>query len=256
MKLANVDGQRRDAQPGLSGECPVCEATTIAKCGKKNIWHWAHKGKRKCDHWWENETAWHRNWKNQFPVEWQEVVQIANDGEKHVSDVKTDQGWVMEFQHSYLKPDERRSREAFYGNMVWVVDGLRRKYDLKQFAEVMRSGVLISQKSLVVKAHPLNCRLVKEWSNSRVPVFFDFGNKIQPHGLWSLLPMGLDYAAYFVLVGKAGFIDWHRKGVFNLQPFIGYMKSYEQQRARAVKARYYASQRMPQRTPRRSRRRL
>ena len=79
MKLTIIDGQRREAQPGLTGECPVCEATTIAKCGEKNIWHWAHKGKRKCDHWWENETEWHRNWKNQFPVECQEFVQIADD---------------------------------------------------------------------------------------------------------------------------------------------------------------------------------
>jgi len=56
-----------------------------------------------CDNWWENETQWHRDWKNHFPVEWQEVVQIAEDGEKHIADVKTSEGWVVEFQHSYLK---------------------------------------------------------------------------------------------------------------------------------------------------------
>jgi len=200
MKLAKIDGQRREAQPGLSGECPACGATTIAKCGEKNIWHWAHKGKRKCDHWWENETEWHRNWKNQFPVERQEVVQIADDGEKHIADVKTDQGWVVEFQHSHIKPEERRSREAFYGNMVWVVDGLRRKYDLNQFMEAVRGGIQIIQEPLVVKVHPLDCRLVEEWSTSRVPVFLisvmkfkhtDFGHSfrlawiIQRTSLWS-----------------------------------------------------------------------
>jgi hypothetical protein len=256
MKLAIIDGQRREAQPGLSGECPVCGATTIAKCGEKNIWHWAHKGKRKCDHWWENETEWHRNWKNQFPVEWQEVVQIADDSEKHIADVKIDQGWVIEFQHSHIKPEERRSREAFYGNMVWVVDGLRRKYDLKQFMDAVRGGIQKSQEPLVVKIHPLDCRLVEEWSTSRVPVFFDFGDEIQPHGLWSLVPMGLDYTAYFALVGKEDFVDWHRKGDFNPQPFFDQIKSYEQQeRVRAVKA-HYAFQRMPQRMPRRFRRRF
>lgn len=262
MKLANIDGQRREAQPGLSGECRVCGATTIAKCGEKNIWHWAHKGKRKCDHWWENETEWHRNWKNQFPVEWQEVVQIADDGEKHSADVKTDQGWVIEFQHSHIKPEERRSREAFYGNMVWVVDGLRRKYDLKQFMEAVRGGIQISQEPLVVKVHPLDGRLVDEWSTSRVPVFFNFGEEIfdfdekfQPHGLWLLIPMGLNHIAYLTLVDKDHFIGWHRKGVFNPQPFIDQMKTYEQQRVQAVKA-HYASQRMPQWMPRRSRRRF
>ena len=49
MKFANVDGQRQEAQPHLRGECLVCGGATIAKCGEKNIWHWAHKAKRKCD---------------------------------------------------------------------------------------------------------------------------------------------------------------------------------------------------------------
>ena len=44
----------------------------------------------------------------------------ADDGEKHIADVKTDQDCVIEFQHTYIKPDERRSREEFYKNIVWV----------------------------------------------------------------------------------------------------------------------------------------
>ena len=192
MKLTNIDGQRRDAQPGPSGECPMCGATTIAKCGEKNIWHWAHKGKRSCDHWWENETPWHRNWKNHFPVEWQEVVRWAGDGEKHIADVKTDQDWVIEFQHSYIKPDERRSREAFYGNMVWIVDGQRRKTDLKQFTEAVRDGQQIFEEPLAVAVRPSDCRLVKEWATSRVPVYIDFGEDLERHDLWVLIPMELD----------------------------------------------------------------
>jgi len=250
MKYAIVDGQRREAQPGLSGECPVCRAATIAKCGEIKIWHWAHKGKRNCDHWWENETPWHRDWKNHFPDECQEVVQIADDGEKHIADVKTDQDWVIEFQHSYIKPEERRSREAFYGNMVWVVAGLRRKNDLKQFIEAVKYGLQISQKPLVAGVHPLDCRLVKEWSTSRVPVFFDFGEKVPPHGLWLLIPMGLDHTTYITLVGKEDFIGWHRKGDFNPQPLIDLMKAYEQETQRRKEA-YYASQRMTRRMPRR-----
>lgn len=251
MKLAIIDGQRREAQPGLSGECPVCKAITIAKCGEKNNWHWAHKGKRNCDRWWENETEWHRDWKNHFPVEWQEVVRWADDGEKHIADVKTDQDWVIEFQHSYINPDERRSRESFYGNMVWVVDGLRRKNDLTQFAESMRYGSSISKNPLIVNVHLSECRLVKEWASSRVPVFFDFGEKIQPHGLWLLIPMGLDDKAYISLVGKENFIGWHRKGDFSPQLFVDHMNLCEQERVRAVKMRY-APQLMTRRTHRRS----
>lgn len=262
MKLANIDGQRREAQPGLRGECSVCGATTIAKCGEKNIWHWAHKDKRKCDHWWENETEWHRDWKNRFAVEWQEFVHRADDGEKHIADVKTDQGWVIELQHSYIKPAERRSREAFYGNMVWVVDGLRRKNDRKHFTEAVRNKRWVFQDLLAVTLCRDECRIVDEWSSSRVPVFFDFGEEVfafderfQPRGLWLLFPTGFDHITYVALVGKKDFIRWHREGNFSPQPLTDLVKEYEQERVRAAKARY-ASQRMPQWMPRRSRRRL
>ena len=81
------------------GVCPSCGSELIAKCGEIVIHHWAHK--KKCsDHWWENETEWHRNWKDKFPKEWQEVVHFSDDGEKHIADVKTRNGFVIEFQHA------------------------------------------------------------------------------------------------------------------------------------------------------------
>ena len=129
-----VEGERREAEPGLSGKCPVCGDAMIAKCGQRKIRHWAHRGTRTCDHWWENETEWHRAWKNHFPQGWQEIVQQSKNGEKHIADVKTDSGVVLEFQHSFLREDERESREIFYPKMVWVVDGRRRKRDRKQFS--------------------------------------------------------------------------------------------------------------------------
>ena len=140
MKFSLVNGQRQEAQPNLSGECPVCGQATVAKCGEVKIWHWAHKGRRTCDPWWENETEWHRTWKGQFPEAWQEVVHPANSGEKHIGDVTTDQGWVIEFQHSYLKPDERRSRDDFYPKLVWVVNGARRKRDAEQFRKALNQS--------------------------------------------------------------------------------------------------------------------
>lgn len=44
-------------------------------------------------------------------------------GEKHVADVKTATGAVLEFQNSPMPPNELRAREHFYGNMLWVVNG-------------------------------------------------------------------------------------------------------------------------------------
>jgi len=66
-----------------------------------------------CDPWWE-ETTWHRDWKAMFPVEWQEVVHHAPNGERHIADVRTEHGFVLEFQHSPLEPVERQARESFY----------------------------------------------------------------------------------------------------------------------------------------------
>jgi hypothetical protein len=116
MKFALVNGEPLEAQPGLSGECPACSHPMVAKCGEFRIRHWAHRGGRRCDPWWEPESEWHRNWKNQFPDAWQEVIHLAPNGAKHIADVKTEHGWVIEFQHSHLEHEERRSRDAFYAN--------------------------------------------------------------------------------------------------------------------------------------------
>ena len=139
MKFSTIEGQRREAEPGLSAACPSCGGAMIAKCGAHRVWHWAHQGVRVCDPWWESETHWHRAWKNEFPVGWQEVIHTAQSGEKHIADVKTKTGTVIEFQHSFLKAEERTSREAFYGKMVWVVDGRRRVRDATQFYRSFRS---------------------------------------------------------------------------------------------------------------------
>lgn len=95
----------------------------IAKCGPRILHHWAHAGRRDCDLWWENETEWHRAWKNLFPAECREISHVAADGEIHRADIKTPTGIVIEVQHSAMTDAERQAREAFYGNLVWVIDG-------------------------------------------------------------------------------------------------------------------------------------
>jgi hypothetical protein len=123
MQLALVNNEKVEAFPGGRGNCPVCSAETIAKCGPRILHHWAHHRLRDCDPWWENETAWHREWKNKFPLECREVSHVAEDGEIHRADVKTPTGIVIEIQHSAMTDAERVSREEFYRNLVWVIDG-------------------------------------------------------------------------------------------------------------------------------------
>lgn len=209
MKFALVNGERQEAQPNLSGNCQTCDHPMIAKCGEVKIWHWAHQGKRLCDPWWENETEWHRAWKGQFPVNWQEVVHQAENGEKHIADVKTNRGWVIEFQHSYIKPEERRSRDSFYPKLVWVVNGVRRKRDSAQFLNAWNEGVPVVANLPVRRAFAHECVLVREWAGSHAPIFFDFGEE---QALWWLLSTSLDGPTYVEQFPRSAFIKIHRDG--------------------------------------------
>ena len=103
-----------------------------AKCGPRIIHHWAHKGRRNCDPWWENETDWHRTWKNLFPIACREISHTAPDGEVHRADIRTPTGIYIEVQHSSMTDAERISRETFYRNLVWVIDGrsFRENFDI------------------------------------------------------------------------------------------------------------------------------
>jgi competence protein CoiA len=114
MKYALVNGERQQAQPKLSGKCELHGCSVIAKCGRVKVWHWAHIGQQNCDPSKEPETPWHRAWKDCFPKEWQEIVHTDANGQKHRADVKTDQGYAIEFQHSPIKFEEHQSREDVY----------------------------------------------------------------------------------------------------------------------------------------------
>jgi hypothetical protein len=133
MRFALISEQRVEAMPGSHAVCAYCGGAMLAKCGDKVTWHWAHSPRRLCDPWWENETDWHRAWKNHFPPSWQEVVHFdPTTEEKHVADVKTAAGLVIEFQNSPMTEDERNSRENFYGSLVWVVNGKAFEFQLRE----------------------------------------------------------------------------------------------------------------------------
>lgn len=202
MKYALVDNQKKEAAKGLKGLCPICLQPVIAKCGKYKINHWAHKSLEHCDNWWENETEWHRQWKNTFPVEWQEIVAIdEKTGEKHIADIKTIGDMVVEFQHSNISEEERISRENFYKHMIWIVDGTRRKRDFTRFAETFEFNSIwhVVQNRLYVLEFGYS-HLPKEWLSSSVPVLFDFKGLLDKdeetydknpfrEPLWCLLPV-------------------------------------------------------------------
>lgn len=188
----------------------------IAKCGnpKIRVWHWAHKGRRHCDSWWENETEWHRTWKDQFPSDRQEIVhRDEQTGEKHIADVKTRFELVIEFQHSYIKPEERKARENFYQKMIWVADGSRLKRDFPRFRNGMKDASYTGTNGFYLVSFPDEC-FPRNWLDSSVPVFFDFRNaeathlenKLMDH-LWCLLPGRVDGKALIIRMTCETFIE-------------------------------------------------
>jgi len=209
MKLAIVQGERREPKKGLLGNCIGCEQPMVAKCGPIKIWHWAHKAICDCDRWWENETEWHRNWKNNFPTEYQEIRHKADSGEWHIADVKTKFGHILEFQHSFLKSDERQARNNFYGSsLVWIVDGLKKKNDLLRFNQLLKNARLINQSINLIQLPPhLDvCPTLQEWSGCNGPVFFDFGNDLP---LWCLLPKSSATNRYIGPISRQSFVALH-----------------------------------------------
>jgi competence protein CoiA len=173
MKYALVNGVKTTPKKGINGHCQLCSAEVVAKCGDIKVHHWAHKSNIECDHWWETETPWHRNWKNCFPLEWQEIIHKDSNGEKHIADVKTPDGLVVEFQHSFITKEERDARESFYEHMIWIVDGTRRKTDLRKF----NSGTKFFKRTPIPNVffvpYPEEV-LQKNWLGSKEIVILDF----------------------------------------------------------------------------------
>lgn len=206
MKYAIVNDAKSEAKKGISGLCPNCGSPMIPKCGEKRIHHWSHKGMLECDPWKENETKWHRTWKGHFHIDNQEVVHRDEiTGEKHIADVKTNDGIAIEFQHSPICPEERKSRNDFYKKIIWVVDGKRLIRDETNFAQVYNAGISIGH---VKKVNTSGSSLIKEWINMGVPIFLDFGQ----HILWLIIPVISEATtAYIFPISKVEFLEIFRE---------------------------------------------
>ena len=153
-----------------------------------------------------------RAWKGHFPKECQEVIHTDTNNEKHIADVKTGQSYVIEFQHSHLAPQERIIREAFYQNMVWVIDGTRLKKDYPRFLEARKNFSPIYKPGFFLVHFPEEC-FPAAWVESSVEVVFDFqGNPPTDSQdemrdtLWCLLPGRARRGAVVIAISRQTFI--------------------------------------------------
>ncbi len=170
MQFANVDGRRVEARPGSQGQCPLCDREVLSRCGEINAWHWAHKQRRDCDSWAEGESAWHRAWKERFPRQWRELVVGS-----HRADIKSPRG-VIELQASSISTSEVADREAFYGEMVWVLNA--QDFDLT----IRDRGSYVTFRW----KHPR-----KTWWIAEKQLYFDLGEQlIKINRIYDNLPCG------------------------------------------------------------------
>lgn len=212
MRFALIDNDKVEAKSGLKGICLGCSQEVVAKCGFQRVHHWAHKGNKACDSWWEPETEWHRTWKNNYPIEWQENFLIdQKSGEVHIADVRTSAGFVIEFQHSNITLQERESRERFYKSMVWVVNGLRLKNDYKRFEK--RKDYQYLKEPNIFGVYDIENFLPVGWSNSPVPVIFDFNgicssdNRSDSESyIYCLIPKRIGRIGILITLTKTAFI--------------------------------------------------
>lgn len=177
MQFALFGGARVAPEKGLEGAvCPFCRQPVIARCGEERVKHWAHKSVIDCDPWLEPETEWHRRWKNRFG-DMQEQMH-ENGGTRHVADVKTTDGTIVEFRHNAISREGCATREAFFGKtMFWVVDCARNSRQAERLKENRYRLRTSSVLGYVMQStrEPEKC-FPKVWTESRRFVFLDYGN--------------------------------------------------------------------------------
>jgi competence protein CoiA len=238
MRFALIDNIKVEAMPKLIAQCPGCHQPVVSKCGAQRIHHWAHQSKKNCDSWWEPETAWHRNWKDKFPHEWQEcVMRDEKTGELHIADIHTSSNITLEFQHSHIDPQEQLSREKFHKNLTWVVDGTRLKRDYKRFIKE-KKNYFSKLKEGIFQVDWLEFCLPSAWINSKVPVVFDFlgtetiAQDLERNVLYCLFPGRLGRYAIVTEMSRTAFIRTLTSGewIIRVRNFMTWMAETRKER--------------------------
>ena len=128
MLYGNVEGHRVfiddfDKTGGQVATCPCCDTPLVPRKGELKAHHFAHTTKNNCEHWTEPMTKWHVDWQLTVPPECREV-RMQKGEDKHIADIVLPDGVVVEVQHSPISSSEVKRREDFYGDMIWIVDGI------------------------------------------------------------------------------------------------------------------------------------
>lgn len=181
MRFAYVDNQRVEPTKGQVGRCQCCGTEVVAKCGQFKSHHWAHKNLTLCDPWWENESEWHRRWKSYFPPERQEVVfNDPTSNERHIADVYSEKGVVLEFQSYAIDPTEMAARERYYQQLVWVINGSKNEFDRINFGLSVCAPYTADPMLRNIHWYGRG-KIFAKWSYATKHVYLDFGTDLVWH---------------------------------------------------------------------------
>lgn len=163
------------------------------------------------------ETPWHSNWKKAFPPDYREKTFLNRTaGYYHRADVFTGCGTAIEFQNSPITLEELESREAFYPNLVWVVNGAKFKgfrvlkhlpdvddAKLSEFEFTHTSNLTMVRKSDVlmgvVKPRPITFHH-PELRHVPITSYYYSFRWTHPHRVWyeAKCPIIIDLGGYFL----------------------------------------------------------
>lgn len=168
-----------DAPRYQHGKCEFCGRAVGARKGDIRADHWYHlDGEQSCDYWHEPKGPWHKAWQNCFPVSRQEYI-ITRDWNgaltKHIADIYTKSGFIIECQLSPISRAKIAERESFYGRMIWIVAGRNLTstniscQTLNSFRRVVPGT---DDKVFVIHEKHTSC-FNRHWRDSPKYVFFD-----------------------------------------------------------------------------------
>lgn len=98
-----------------------------------------------------------------------------------------------------------RSRNDFYKNVIWVVDGLRRVRDKEQLKKALKDGSTFETNNFQFNkiVFPDFSRLLMEWLDCGKPVFFDFNYTLMP----LVLPIRIKNEVCLTPIDRDLFVD-------------------------------------------------
>jgi competence CoiA-like predicted nuclease len=150
---------------GIKAYCPMCQTPLISRCGSQKIHHFAHKGIRDCDSWYEPISEWHLGWQK-LAYPYTEIV-IEKGGVKHRADVRYPSGLIVEIQDSKLPFEQKNEREVFYQDMFWILNAKKWCVEYCGESNIFRDVLYLMKPS-------------QDWflnSSNRTPIFLDLGDE-------------------------------------------------------------------------------